>query len=381
MHPRETKSEKECKSSMTPVCLFITTPTLTMTSEILIVESHNNSHEGNVTSSFKVRLPRDLVFHQTHQIGLVDVSIPNTIFNIQPHNYLILSVFGKKVIKTASSKVNRNQPYAKPVPVNNTSVKEVTQFAFRKPEAESVKLTVKAAIHPGFYGDMKKLQAELAAAVFRVVRDQKLKLSNVPSAQDILENKFFKNDQEGWFACDAIGDHNEEVKKSYLTSVLSRLTFRSSMGMFGFKPLKKETQGKNDICFHFSEDLGLVFGYPPTQNRVLLPSTLTSVLYAPNLARIQSEDTIYLYCPQVQNSIVSNFEVPILRCLPFSSRKLGFGDMYFQEFVNQVYLDLVPQRVHTLEFELRNNRGELVHFEAGSKPVRLTLKIRPKNLH
>ena len=350
-----------------------------MTSEILIVESHNNSHEGNVTSSFKVRLPRELVFHQTHQIGLVDVSIPNTIFNIQHHNYLILSVFSKKVIKTASSKTYRVQPYVKPD--SNTFAKEASQPILRKPEAESVKLTVKAAIHPGFYGDMKKLQAELATAVLRVVRNQKLKLSKPFNAQDILENKFFKNVQEGWFACDAIGDHNEEVKKSYLTSVLSRLTFRSSMGMFGFKPLKKETGGKNDVCFHFSEDLGRVFGYPATQNRVLLPSTLTSVLYAPNLARIQSEDTIYLYCPQVQNSIVSNFEVPILRCLPFSSRKLGFGDMYFQEFVNQVYLDLVPQRVYTLEFELRNNRGELIHFEAGSKPVRLTLKIKPKNLH
>ena len=146
-----------------------------MTSEILIVESHNNSHEGNVTSSFKVRLPRELVFHQTHQMGLVDVSIPNTIFNIQTPNYLILSVFGKKVIKTASSKTYRVQPYVKPI--DNTSLKEASQLALTKPEAESVKLTVKATIHPGFYDDMKKLQTELAAAVFRVVRDQKLKLS------------------------------------------------------------------------------------------------------------------------------------------------------------------------------------------------------------
>ena len=86
-----------------------------MTSEVIIVESHNNSYEDNTTSSFKVRLPREVVFNQPHQIGLVDVAIPNTIFNIQPNNFFILSIFAdqttddEKVLQVLSSKSNTDQ--------------------------------------------------------------------------------------------------------------------------------------------------------------------------------------------------------------------------------------------------------------------------------
>lgn len=384
-----------------------------MTSEVIIVESHNNSYEDNTTSSFKVRLPRELVFNLPHQIGLVDVAIPNTIFNIQPNNFFILSIFTdhttdteklsksnrdhEKLLKDTSSKEGRTHPYRSPAFLDTASAKLDLPSKFPKvtktlnPLAQKVlkstkplkllqaqvKMTVKASIHPGFYSDIKKLLGEISTAVFRVVKDQNLRRIKVPTVDEVRGNHFFKSGREGWFVCEELGNYNEKLKKIYLDFSLNRISFRNSMGMVCFKP-PKNIDLINTVSYHFSEDIGLVWGFPPTQSRVLLSPTLKTVQYAPNLARIQAEDTIYLYCPQVRNSIVSNFEVPILRCLPFSSRKLGFGDIYFQEFVNQVYHDLSPQRLYNLEFELRNNRGQLIQFEGGSKPVRLTLKIKPK---
>ena len=88
---------------------------------------------------------------------------------------------------------------------------------------------------------------------------------------------------------------------------------------------------------------------------------------------------MYLYCTQVKNTIVANFEVPILRCIPFGAHKLEFGDLYVQEFKNKLFVDIQPHYLNTLAFELRDGRGQPVAFEAGIKPVRLTLKIKPKN--
>ena len=367
---------------------IITLPVVAMTREVIIVESHNNSYEDNTTSSFKVRLPRELVFDQPHQIGLVDVSIPNTIFNIQPNNFFILSIFedqlaGKKVSKGPPAPGYRSKPYSSPTSAGKTPSNIVKPSKFSKisktPDSllARVKLTVKVSILPGFYSEMKKLLTEIRMAISRVVKDQNLRLTKVPLIYEVRENHFFKNGQEGWFVSAEIGEYHESLKKSFLDFSFNRISFRSSMGMLSFKPSKSKDL-INTVCYHFSNDIGLVWGFPTSQSRVLLSPATPAVQYAPNLARIQAEDTIYLYCAQLRNSIVSNFEVPILRCLPFSSRKLGFGDVYFQEFANQVYQDLTPQRLYNLEFELRNNRGELIQFEAGSKPVRLTLKIMPK---
>ena len=188
----------------------ITLTVVTMTCEVIIVESHNNSYEDNTTSSFKVRLPRELVFDQPHQIGLVDVSIPNTIFNIQPNNFFILSIFedqpaGEKVSKDLPAKRYRTQPYSSPTPAGKTLSNVVKPSKFNKspktPDSllTQVKLTVKVSILPGFYSEMKKILTEISTAISRVVKDQNLRLAKVPTAYEVRENHFFKNGQEGWF--------------------------------------------------------------------------------------------------------------------------------------------------------------------------------------
>ena len=334
------------------------------TSEVIIVESTNTSSENNRTTAFSVRLPREFIFNHTHQLALVDVQIPNTIFNVQEGNFFILSLFTAPSLRVK----RRGTPSFKLVRNFQGIETHISRF-------ETVKVTAKVTIPPGYYESFDSLLVEVEHSFSRVVGNADLELKSVKgiSVVSILQNTYFHPSRsEGWFS-------EEENVEELISDTLSRLAFRLNRGAVEFHPAKKEAAVKKlNTCFHFSEDIKLIFGFPPDRKYVFLPASMSKVEYAPYLSRIQSEDTIYIYCDQIGTSIVSNVETRILRCLPFSSRKLGFGDMFFQEFINHLFVDISSLRMRTLSFELRNNRGSLINFQSGSKPVRLTLQIRPK---
>ena len=341
------------------------------TSEIIVVESTNTSNNNNKTSLFQTRLPRDFIFDQIHQLALVDVSIPNTIFNVKVNNFFIVTCLTRgKIPIRAKSEEKLIDLDVKTIPSSPPQP--------RRRRYDSVELTVKVTLPPGHYNSIKSLVSEIERAAIHVLDQQALKKIYKPGYGSIIKNRFFEGESEGWYAGGSDGEGSRVFKDDYLIPAFKRIAFRENMGTVSFRPLSKTTKTKNDVCMHFSEDIGLVLGFPPSQKHILLHAVESHMKYAPYLARIQAEDTIYLYCHQIKNTIVSNFDVPILRCLPFSSRKLNFGDVFFMEFTNQVYIDLISERLYSLSFELRNYKGELIEFEAGSKPVRLTLQIKPK---
>ena len=97
------------------------------------------------------------------------------------------------------------------------------------------------------------------------------------------------------------------------------------------------------------------------------------------MGSVDPVDTRYLHWHQGKSTLLSDREVQILRCIPFGSQKLELGALYVQEFKNKLFVDIPTSHLHVLSFELRDSAGQPVDFESGSKPVRLTLKIKPKN--
>ena len=110
---------------------------------------------------------------------------------------------------------------------------------------------------------MKKILAEISTAASRVAKDKNLKFSKVPTSQEVRENRFFQNVKEGWFATDEADEHT-------FNYAFQRINFRSSMGVISFKP-SKNSGVIDDVCFHFSEDIGLVWGYPPHADSCFTP--------------------------------------------------------------------------------------------------------------
>ena len=221
----------------------------------------------------------------------------------------------------------------------------------------------------GYYESVQALLEEIKDSLSRVVRNPDSKQTGgVPVISDIFLNK----DKESWFC------NSEEVGKLVL-EVMAQLSFNTKTNSIAINPSEKTSEQNTHTIFHFSEDIHSLLGRRVPL--VLIPFSMRKKQVSRFSARVHRDDSIYLHCDQINNSIVSNFEAPIMRCIPFTNQKLPYGDVSFHEFLNPIFTDFNTQSVYLLSFELRNNQGNLIKFASGSRPVRLTLKIRPKIIY
>ena len=181
-----------------------------MVREMLTVESNNLSFNDNKLASFRVRLPRELNLELEHTLALVDISIPNTIFNITTNNYFTLSLVRRSKKARAEKRVSpepepdadsftlpwvkrykRDALIIQPLPyesVGGVGPAEV-EFSMGAPDIapkpgplpdpacetselsqpKDFALDLKVLIPKGFYIDIQKVLMTLEAALLRVV--------------------------------------------------------------------------------------------------------------------------------------------------------------------------------------------------------------------
>ena len=345
--------------------------------EMLTVESSNLSFIDNTVANFKTRLPKDLHLDVEHVMAVVDISIPNTVFNIRRGNYVTVKVskhskntakrtkyepgdpgsdISNRIFDNSVRSARSTKPLSRPNPLLHTH-----------PDPLYASSTLTVSIPPGFYPDIDQVLEE-----FRNVVEATLKLKNTEKLH-IVDGCWYANDPTA--KCE-----KPEVKKDYIRAAVAKIVFHKRRGTIAFNPDYDIIMEGVTSSFTFSKDIANLFGYPAVGPYTVSfsPGEKNTVL-APYMSRVHPVETLYLYCHQVKSTIVSDREVQILRCIPFGSQKLELGALYVQEFKNKLFVDIPTSHLHVLSFELRDSAGQPVDFESGSKPVRLTLKIKPKN--
>lgn len=343
--------------------------------QILIVESNNLSFDDNKLSSFRTRLQREILVNGAHEIALLDATIPQQVFNVQESNYFVISRFGlKKKGMTKKDYVTCK--------VNDTPC--------------YLEYTVKCKIPAGYYATVEDLLTTITRNIFDVtnredlqvgkyvaqkimVSDEKRYWSGVGqytsdkflvSPNELQSVDLFESDKY-WYSKDSdkLEDNIESIKG------LRRLKFHNESQRVVINPDSAFSPEGYRTKISFSTDIANILGY--NENNILLSYIPWEITYAPYLSKISPEDTIYIYSSILNNIRVSNHEVKLLRAVPFSYSSSGFGSNSFIEFNNAHFVELNTSRLLYIDFELRGVSGNLIQFEHGSKPVRLTLKIRP----
>ena len=345
--------------------------------EMLTVESSNMSFIDNTIANFKTRLPRDLHLDVEHVMAVVDISIPNTVFNIRRGNYVTVNV--SKHSNTAKRlKYGPGDPgsdISNSILDNSTrSARSTKPLRHTNPLYTSATLTV--TLTPGFYPDIEQVLEE-----FRNVAAATLKLKNTEKLH-MVDGCWYANDRPGFLRGNdpTAKCEKPKVKKDYIREAVAKIVFHKRSGTIAFNPDFDRIMEGVTSSFTFSKDIANLFGYPAVgPYTVSFSAGEKNTVLAPYMSRVHPVETLYLYCHQVKSTIVSNKEVQILRCIPFGSQKLELGALYVQEFKNKLFVDIPTSHLHVLSFELRDSAGQPVDFESGSKPVRLTLKIKPKN--
>ena len=344
--------------------------------QILIVESNNLSFNDITLNKFRTRLQREILLNGQHEMAILDATIPQQVFNVTESNYFVISRFGLK--KRSMSK----RDYV------TCNINDALCY---------LEYTVRCTIPAGYYATVDELLVAIRRNIVDIRNRQDLQISKL-AAQKIFTEGY---DEKYW---SGVGEYTSD---KFIVSVggfrsadlsrqnkywYSKDTEDADDNIHSLKSLKriqfhKESQKlviNPDTGFHpenwrtritLSTDIANIFGY--NENTILLSHTPWDITYAPYLSKISPEDTIYIYTPVINNIRVSNHESQLLRALPFSYNSSEFGSNSFIEFNNAHFVKLNTSRLLYLDFELRGVSGNLVRFEHGSKPVRLTLKIRP----
>ena len=351
-------------------------------SQIVTVESSNTSYADNTNSFFKVRLPQTLNFGKAHELGLLDVSIPATVHNVRNDAYFAF------VMYRATPEVLAKKSVPIPEPLIETSASERSEVhrSVKQFEGHLIEGYVKFKIQRGYYTSPEELLDTILEDGKQVLDHHKPNeeyLLTKNWAGDISAvSKLIDNSAPGIFIFNYEDYNYANIKRvigNIFTSTLGRCKFKPHIGLLRIYPLKIGSKAKRvTTSMHFSEDIAYILGQP-AKKAFYLSRALQKSQYSNFLCRVQPTDTIYLYCPELMESVVSDIKTPILRILAFSARKLGFGDMYHQSFKNPIYVELNTRRLTELTFELRGVDGKPIAFMNSTYPVRLTLCIREKH--
>ena len=80
--------------------------------ESIVLHSRNPLHPENTNSYFTARLPRALTFKSPQEIGLLEVSMPNTFFIILQGTHLTIALYHNKTEDTSDIKIKSLDNYA-----------------------------------------------------------------------------------------------------------------------------------------------------------------------------------------------------------------------------------------------------------------------------
>ena len=318
--------------------------------QILIVESNNLSFKDNTLAHFRTRLQREILLNGPHEIALLDATIPQQVYNVHESNYFIISRYG--LIK----RVMLKKDY---VTGGLNGWKCYLEY------------TVCCKIPAGYYSTIDDLMAVIAENAYTVVEQKKLKISKAV-AQKVLSVEIDSNDPEDYWYSKDTDNLDDDIKS---IRGLKRLKFHKESQRVVIIPDLAMNCDQWRTQISVSSDIAQILGFD--KSTILFPHTAGVVSYAPFISKISPEDTIYIYSSVINNVRVSNHEVQLLRAIPFSYNSSEFGSNYFIEFNNAHFVELNTSRLLHIDFELRGTSGVRVLFENGTKPVRLTLKIRP----
>ena len=349
-------------------------------SQIITVESSNTSYNNNTNSFFRVRLPQTLNFEKPYEIALIDASIPASIHNVQNDAYFAL-VLHKKVADVG----DKSDQESKVTDPSHLTAGD------RQLEGHRIQAYVKFPVLQGYYTSPESLLVGILEEGLNLLDRHTVTISeyfgtwsgNISAVSKLIKNSApgiytFKPTFINTHAPDNTLADIKRIITDTFTSTLARFKFKPHIGLLRIYPIKSGSEERHiSVSCHFSQDIAFILGQP-AEAAFYLPHAMQKSLFSNFLCRIQPTNTIYLYCPELMESIVSNIQTPILKILAFSAQKLGFGDLYYQSFQNPIYIELNTRRLSELTFELRGSNGKRINFLNSTYPVRLTLCLREK---
>ena len=126
---------------------------------------------------------------------------------------------------------------------------------------------------------------------------------------------------------------------------------------------------KNGGAISMKDDLATMLGY---ESPLTSPITTSfSAPYAPNLQL--GMHSLYVYCSLVQDQMVGDVQVPLLRIIPVEGQH---GEFITKSYQSPQYLPLSRKSFDSIEIDIKDDTGRNIPFESGKSVVTLHFRLK-----
>ena len=336
-----------------------------MSSQLIIAEANNVSYNDNTNTEFRIRLPYNLKFSHPHEIGVLDISIPVSVFNIERNAYFALCIHGEKLF---------SEPIETGESVSNPST-EYKYIKYVKGEKYRKSTVIKVPILPGFFPSTTDLLKNVLKEGIRLIQKSNIKTIPHPPQEKMAETVAGLQEGVYLFQNDILEapDGIKQLLKEAFKSAINQFSFIKQTLLLQIAPPPK-TRDLDFTCL-FSSDIGFLLGFPE-KNIIQIPKTMKKKIFSPFLCRTRPINLFYLYCDEINHTIINNYSTNLLKVVAYDS-DLKFGDIFTTSFHNPTYVELNTLSLDHLSFKLRDPAGQKVKFQNGTSAVRITLELRP----
>lgn len=279
----------------------------------------------NKTSSFSVKLPREVKLSENYEVALCEISYPATIENVtKNNNQLVIRI--------------ENLPTQALDGTKNARTDFVTTNEDSEKVPDDPHIDVHITIPVGYYQSLDDIVYSINNELFNYVPEYKdwqskgLSLFNWDATRRRL--KFDRTLMEA-----VMKTKFKPTKKNYALVIKAYLQNRLAL-QIGYEPKECLMTGKG-IHHHAS----LNFGY---------------------------SDTFMVYMDLVEPQIVGDVHAQIIKVVQSIEPHLRFGDTCFRSFTDRNYIPLLKRNFETISVDIRESAGgRLLPFSFGSAYILL----------
>ena len=156
-------------------------------------------------------------------------------------------------------------------------------------------------------------------------------------------------------------------------TILNRIKYVMGQKKIHVDP--QENQSETIVILKIQEATSKLFGWPLKQDITFYPN---QYFESPNQCRINPFGQLILcYCDIIENPVVKNNYMNLLKVLCLSDKNLKFGHLFNKEYKHPSYFPLNVRHLSSMNIHLRDLTGQKIKFENTSSPVMFTFHFRP----
>lgn len=356
-----------------------------MNTEFFITLPSNTKFDGNKTSNFKVRLPQKIILDGTWEVALTEIMYPHSWKNVSGYDGYVSQLDTTMHQNSFFVWVYDNIfIHAVVVPNHYGSIKKLLSSMEHSIQTVMMKHDMGSNAGVGRRSQLIDEISKVEAKLDQLNQQLETTLAGIDEEDDQKEEKqrlirqHYENRRSSWQTMleakkETLVDWNKKLETIQGKGKLGKLLADSVKFIYDDVQQKVTIQIDQQIAtgLKLSSSLAYVLGYNDGSEPISFSNKDNIAAYVPDLRA--GFYALYVYCTLVENQIVGDHRVPLLRTVHVEGEH---GEIREKIFPSPHYVAVAGSEFETIEIDIKDDRNNSVDFDFGKVIVKLHFRKR-----